>query len=102
MSNFTESIIEDAALAWFESLGYAVKHGIEIAPGELAAERQDYGQVILEDRLRQSLYRLNPALPAEPPKTLSASSRAPKGRRWRRAIAPFIACLWMARRSSTA
>ena len=65
MSNFTESIIEDAALAWFESLGYAVKHGIEIAPGELAAERQDYGQVILEDRLRQSLYRLNPALPAE-------------------------------------
>jgi type I restriction enzyme R subunit len=34
-ANFTESIVEDAALAWLESLGYAVKHGPEIAPGEL-------------------------------------------------------------------
>ena len=31
---FTESVVEDAALAWLESLGYAVKHGPEIAPGE--------------------------------------------------------------------
>ena len=34
----TESIVEDAALAWLESLGYVVKHGLEIAPGELGAE----------------------------------------------------------------
>ena len=33
-SKFTESVVEDAALAWLESLGYAVKHGPEIAPGE--------------------------------------------------------------------
>jgi hypothetical protein len=26
MSNFTESVVEDAALTWPESLGYAVKH----------------------------------------------------------------------------
>jgi len=26
MSSFTESVVEDAALAWLESLGYAVKH----------------------------------------------------------------------------
>jgi hypothetical protein len=32
--NFTESVVEDAALAWLESLGYAVKHGPEIGPGE--------------------------------------------------------------------
>jgi type I restriction enzyme R subunit len=61
----TESIVEDAALAWLEGLGWTVKHGPEIAPGELAAERQDYGQVVLDDRLRQALARLNPALPAE-------------------------------------
>ena len=63
--NFTESVVEDAALAWLESLGYAVKHGPEIAPGELFAERGDYGQVILATRLREALMRLNPTLPAE-------------------------------------
>jgi type I restriction enzyme R subunit len=31
----------------------------------LEAERADYGQAVLEDRLRQALARLNPALPAE-------------------------------------
>ena len=62
---FTESVVEDAALAWLESLGYAVKHGPEIAPGELFAERENYGQVVLADRLRQALVRLNPALPTE-------------------------------------
>ncbi|MGH8067333.1 MAG: hypothetical protein ACRERE_19285 [Candidatus Entotheonellia bacterium] len=34
---FTESIVEQAALAWLERLGWTVKHGPEIAPGELAA-----------------------------------------------------------------
>jgi type I restriction enzyme R subunit len=31
---FTESVVEDADVAWLESLGYTVKHGPEIAPGE--------------------------------------------------------------------
>jgi type I restriction enzyme R subunit len=63
--SFTESVVEDAALAWLESLGYAVNHGPEIAPGELFAERGDYGQVILATRLREALVRLNPSLPTE-------------------------------------
>ncbi len=33
MSQFTESIVEDAALAWLEALGYAVLHGPDISPG---------------------------------------------------------------------
>ena len=65
VSSFTESVVEDAALAWLESLGYAVKQGPDIAPGELAAERIDYGQVVLEERLRRALARLNPDLPPE-------------------------------------
>ena len=65
MSRLTESIIEEAALTWLESLGWTIKHGQEIAPGELAAERTDYGQVVLEDRLRQALVQLNPQLPTE-------------------------------------
>ena len=36
---FTESIVEEAALAWLESLGWSVRHGLEIAPGESKAER---------------------------------------------------------------
>jgi hypothetical protein len=30
---FTESIVEDAALAWLKGLGYAVLHGPDISPG---------------------------------------------------------------------
>ncbi len=65
MGGFTESVVEEAALEWLGALKYSVVHGPDIAPGELLAERRDYGQVILEDRLRQALARLNPKLPAE-------------------------------------
>ncbi len=34
MTSFTESIVEDAALAWLEDLGYAVLYGPDIAFGE--------------------------------------------------------------------
>ena len=60
-------MVEDAALAWLEGLGYTVLHGPEIAAGMVGAERNDpnYRDVVLEDRLRQALVRLNPDLPAE-------------------------------------
>ena len=57
MTPFTEATVEDAALAYLESLGWT------IAPGAAAAERTDYGQVVLEQRLRDALARLNPSLP---------------------------------------
>ena len=41
MDNFTESVVEDAALGWLEEQGYAVLHGPDIAAGEPAAERSD-------------------------------------------------------------
>jgi type I restriction enzyme R subunit len=64
---FTETVVEDAALGWLESLGYAVLHGPAIAAGEPAAERSEpnYRDVVLEGRLRQALVRLNPDLPTE-------------------------------------
>ena len=65
MSGFSESVIEQAAIAWLESTGWRVRNGAAIAPGEPAAERDDYGQVVLTQRLRDALARLNPALPAE-------------------------------------
>jgi type I restriction enzyme R subunit len=67
ISAFTESVVEEAALAWFAGLGYAVLHGPEIAVGEAAAERSDpaYRDVILEGRFRAALARLVPQLPAD-------------------------------------
>ena len=67
MTRFTESIVEDAAIAWLEALGYAVLHGPDIAAGEPAAERNDlnYRDVVLDGRLRQALVRLNLDLPNE-------------------------------------
>ena len=63
----TESVVEDAALAWLGELGYVVLHGPDIAVGEPAAERTDpgYRDVVLEGRLRQALAQLNPTVPPE-------------------------------------
>ncbi len=65
MTRFTESEVEDAALEWLVGLGWTVAHGPDIAPGAPDAERADYGEVVLERRLRGALARLNPDLPDE-------------------------------------
>ena len=39
MTAFTDSFVEQAALAWLESLGGSVRHALEIAAGEAGAER---------------------------------------------------------------
>ncbi len=66
-ARFSESVGEEAALAWLEDLGYTVLSGPSIAAGELQAERSDpnYRDVVLEGRLRQALVGLNPDLPPE-------------------------------------
>lgn len=63
MTSFNESNVEKAALDWLAGLGYAVLSGLDIAPGQVLAERETYSQVILERRLRQALQRLNPSIP---------------------------------------
>jgi len=65
VSTFTESVVEDAALAWLAAVGWRIGHGPDIAPDTPAAERQSYGEVVLAQRLRDALARLNPALPAD-------------------------------------
>jgi len=55
MSGFAESEVESVALAWLESLGWAVKHGPDIAPEGLFAERADYREVVLAQCLRDVL-----------------------------------------------
>ena len=58
-----ESEVEEAALSWFDSLGYAVVHGEEIAPEGAHAERESFGDVLLVQRLRDAIDRLNPTIP---------------------------------------
>jgi len=60
MARFTESEVEDAALAWLENLGYDVLSGPEIVRSD-----PGYRDVVLEDSLRQALASLNRALPPE-------------------------------------
>src|SRR5436190_24295946 len=61
----TESVVEQVARAWLESLGYQILAGLAIAAGEAAAERSDYKQVFLFDRLQTKLEDLNPQIPLE-------------------------------------
>jgi type I restriction enzyme R subunit len=61
----TEALIESAALEWFQELGYSLAHGPQMAPGEPAAERDSFGEVVLVGRLREALRQLNPTLPEE-------------------------------------
>ena len=65
MKGFTESEVEEAALAWLEAIGWSITHGPDIAPDTPGAERAGYGEIVLEQRLRDALVRLNPNLPAE-------------------------------------
>ena len=63
--SLNESIVEEAALAWFGEMGYAVGHRPLLAPGEPATERNSFGEVVLVVRLREAIRRLNPAIPEE-------------------------------------
>ncbi len=65
MVRLTESALESIALAWLEGLDWRVTHGPDIAPEALFAERADYREVVLAQRLRDALARLNPDLPAD-------------------------------------
>ena len=58
-----EAVTEDAAISWFRELGYTYIHGPTIAPGEPAAERDAYTQVVLEKRLHEAVARINPGVP---------------------------------------
>ena len=64
LNSLSESTVEACALAWLAGLNWIVAHGPDIAPDTTGAERANYGQVVLEQRLRDALARLNPELPA--------------------------------------
>ncbi len=60
-----ESHVEEAALSWLGDLGYTIGHGPQMAPGEPAAERMSFSDVVLVGRLREAIWQLNPTIPRE-------------------------------------
>ncbi len=60
-----ETIVEKAALGWFESLGYHTARGADISPGGENPLRERYEDVVLVPRLNAALRRLNPSMPEE-------------------------------------
>jgi type I restriction enzyme R subunit len=63
LNMITEDQLEQLCLEWFQSIGYDYICGYDIAPGEPDAERSDYRQIILHDRLLSCLQTINPQIP---------------------------------------
>ena len=65
MAKLTESVVEDAALAWLAQQGWQVAYGIDASPDGKAPERAANTDVILTARLTAAVDRLNPHIPAD-------------------------------------
>lgn len=59
----TEDQLEQEALGWLGEVGYQHLYGSDIAPDGSAPERANYRQVLLVERLRGAIGRLNPDIP---------------------------------------
>jgi type I restriction enzyme R subunit len=60
----TEDQLEQEVLGWLGEVGYAKLYGPDIAPDGDNPERMVYQQVLLVERLRSAIDRLNPSIPA--------------------------------------
>ncbi|MBK3455751.1 type I restriction endonuclease subunit R [Pseudomonas sp. MF6754] len=59
----TEDQLEKEALGWLDELGYAHVYGPTIAYDGDSPERDNYRQVVLVERLRSAIAKLNPKVP---------------------------------------
>jgi type I restriction enzyme, R subunit len=59
----TEDQLELETLSWLADVGYTHVYGPDIAPDGNEPERSNYTQVVLVERLRQAIARLNPNVP---------------------------------------
>jgi type I restriction enzyme R subunit len=59
----TEDQLEQEALGWLSDVGYTPLYGPDLSPEGARPERQSYQQVLLIERLRGALARLNPGMP---------------------------------------
>ena len=60
----TEDQLEQETLSWFAEIGYTRVSGFDIAVDGVSPERRNYVDVLLLERLRSAISRLNPTIPA--------------------------------------
>ena len=65
MKAITEDNIERFAIDVLQSMGWAYRHGLAIAPDAPRAERNSFEEIVLIKRLRKAVAALNPNIPAE-------------------------------------
>lgn len=66
MSGISEDAVEQAMLEWLAGLGWATAHGPDISPPDAktaGTDRASYREVVLSERLRDAIARLNPHIP---------------------------------------
>lgn len=65
MKPITENIIEESAIEILQSQGWEYANGKEISPEGLFCERENYSQIVLVNRLRNAIARINPEIPLD-------------------------------------
>jgi type I restriction enzyme R subunit len=65
MTKITESSIELLAIQRLESLGYHYLYGPDLAPDGISPERDSFEQVLLINRLKSVVRKINPGIPAD-------------------------------------
>lgn len=62
MQKITENAIETLAIERLKILGYQYIHGTDIAPDSTSPERESFADVLLIERLRSAVKRINPTI----------------------------------------
>lgn len=65
MKPITENIIEESAIEILQSQGWHYANGKDISPEGLFAERESFEQVILINKLREAIVKINPTIPTD-------------------------------------
>lgn len=65
MNKLNEDSIEQFTLKLLQNIGYKYQYARDIAPDSPQAERQNYSDVILKNRLTQAINTINPHIPPE-------------------------------------
>lgn len=61
----TEDQVEDLCIDWFKELGWDYECGYDIAPDSENPKRKDYKEVLIVERLKEALLKINPDIPQD-------------------------------------
>ena len=65
MTIINEETVELQSIEWFKELGFQYKNGYDISPDGNSSERDNHRKVILQERLRSSIIKINSEIPSK-------------------------------------